>query len=128
VLALGTAAVAVAATFLLGAQAADADAYGGARHVGLALAAAELGVRYPLTVVAEETFFRGWMQPRLGRHGPVIAAVLWAGSHLQQANTIPSLVVVGLFLGLVRWWRGDVRVSGVLHYVSDAAFFVLTYL
>jgi hypothetical protein len=39
---------------------------------------------------------------------------------------MPSLVLFGL--GLVRWWQDNVRLGGVLHYVSNAIFFVSTYL
>lgn len=94
----------------------------------MALAVAELLIRYPLTVIAEEAMFRGWMQPRLGRNGPVLSALLWAVYHLQQVSTIPTLVLFGLALGAVRWWRGNVRSSGLLHYASNAVFFVSTYL
>jgi membrane protease YdiL (CAAX protease family) len=78
-------------------------------------------------VFAEEAFFRGWLQPRLGRHGPVLSAVLWGGYHLQQTSTIPSLILFGLALGALRWWRGTVRIGAGFHFVGDAAFFLSTY-
>jgi membrane protease YdiL (CAAX protease family) len=128
VLALLVGVVAVGVSALVGSSAGSASSFGTVHHAGLALGLAELLVRYPLTVMAEETFFRGWMQPRLGSDGPVLAALLWAAYHLQQVATIPSLVIVGLFLGLLRWMTGNVRLSGVLHYISDAAFFISTYM
>jgi membrane protease YdiL (CAAX protease family) len=85
-------------------------------------------LRYPLTIVSEEAMFRGWMQPRLGRNGPLLSALLWAVYHLQQAAPIPSLILFGLVLGFVRWWTGNIRVGGVLHYLGDAGFFISTYL
>ena len=121
-------AIAVGLSITVGSSATSANSYGTTHHVGVALALAELVVRYPLTVFVEETFFRGFMQPRLGPNGPVLSAVLWGLYHLQQASAIPSLVVFGLALGLLRWWTRTVRVTGLLHYVSDAAFFIGTYL
>ena len=111
----------------IGRSASDASAYGNAHEAGTALVLAEVLLRYPLTVFAEEAFFRGWLQPRLGRNGPVLSAVLWAVYHLQQTSTIPSLVVFGLALGALRWWRGTVRVGATAHYLADVVFFLATY-
>ena len=122
---VGAAAFGVSA--IVGSSATNGATYGSVRQVGLGLAAAELLVRYPISVFVEEAFFRGWMQPRLGRYGPVLSALLWAAWHLQQISTIPSLILFGLVLGFLRWWTGTIRVSGILHYLSNAAFFVSTY-
>jgi membrane protease YdiL (CAAX protease family) len=125
-LVLGAAAFGLSA--LVGSSAGNAHAYGSVRHVGVGLAAAELLIRYPATVLAEEALFRGWLQPRLGRNGPVTAAVLWGMYHLQQISTIPSIIGFGLILGLIRWWTRTIRVTGVLHYLSNAVFYVTNYL
>jgi membrane protease YdiL (CAAX protease family) len=127
-LAVVVGAVAAVVAILTGASATNANTYGRVHHVGLALGLAEIVIRYPLTVLAEEALFRGWMQPRLGSRGPVLSALLWACYHLQQVSTIPSLVIFGLVLGFLRWWKGNVRASGVLHYCSDAIFFLSNYL
>jgi len=126
-LAVVVGAVATVAAIVSSTSATNASTYGRVHHVGLALGLAEIIVRYPLTVIAEEALFRGWMQPRLGRNGPVLSALLWAGYHLQQVATIPSLVIFGLVLGFIRWHRGNVRGTGVLHYCSDAIFFLFNY-
>jgi membrane protease YdiL (CAAX protease family) len=126
--ALVVALLALIAAATVGSSSADTSTYGDTRTVGLALAAAELLVRYPLTVLAEEALFRGWMQPRLGVGGPVLSAVFWAAYHLQQVSTIPSLMLIGLGLGFVRWLTGTVRVTAPLHYAADAAFFVAGYM
>jgi membrane protease YdiL (CAAX protease family) len=128
VLAVLVGAGAVALSMTVGSSATSSNSYGGSHHVGVGLAIAEIVVRYPLTVLVEEAFFRGFMQPRLGRNGPVFSALLWGLYHLQQASTIPSIVVFGLILGLIRWWTRTVRVTGTLHYLSNAAFFVGNYL
>src|SRR5207244_114853 len=87
------AAVVLSAT--LGRSAGQASAYGEVHRAGIGLILAEVLIRYPLNVFAEEAFFRGWLQPRLGESGPVLSAVLWGGYHLQQVSTIPSLVLFG---------------------------------
>jgi len=111
----------------LGTSAGNPSAYGPVRHASLALVLAQLLVCYPLTVVAEETFFRGWLQPRLGPWGPISSALLWSGYHLEQWRTIPSLIPLGIILGVVCWWTGNVRTSSVLHYLSNAIFFIASY-
>jgi hypothetical protein len=58
----------------------------------------------------------------------VIAALLWGAYLLEQVSTIPSLVLFGILLELVRWWLGNVRLTGIVHYASDALFFTTTYL
>jgi membrane protease YdiL (CAAX protease family) len=128
VAALVVGAVALALSQLVGADPTSGATYGPVHEAGFALAVGELLVRYPTTVLVEEAMFRGWMQPRLGVYGPVLSAVVWAGFHLQQVETIPQIVLFGLALGWIRWWTGSVRVTGAVHYVSNAAFFVSNYL
>ena len=119
------AAVVLSAT--VGHSAGQASAYGKVHPAGFGLILAEVLIRYPLNVFAEEAFFRGWLQPRLGANGPVLAAVLWGAYHLQQVSTIPSLVLLGLGLGALRWWQGHVRSTAAVHYVADVVFFLTTY-
>lgn len=125
-LAFTTALAAAIAASTVGVSATAGSTYGSSHHVGLALALAELIVRYPISVLTEEAMFRGWMQPRLGPNGPVIAALLWGAYHLQQVSTIPSLVLFGILFGLVRWWLGNVRLTGIVHLASNALFFITT--
>ena len=113
---------------LLGASASSASTYGTVHKAGLVLVLAEVLVRYPLTVFAEEAFFRGWLQPRLGPRGPVLSGVLWGAYHLQQFRTIPQLLAFGVALGLLRWWRGNVRATATFHYLGDVTFFLSTYM
>jgi membrane protease YdiL (CAAX protease family) len=127
-LALVVAAGAVVALVLTNASAASHSSFGPAHKVGIGVALGELLIRYPLTVLAEEGLFRGVLQPRLGRYGPVLSAVLWGSYHLQQAATIPSLILFGLLLGFFRWQQGDVRLTAALHYAGDAIFFITGYM
>jgi membrane protease YdiL (CAAX protease family) len=82
----------------------------------------ELAVRYPITVVIEESFFRGFLQPRIGLAAPVVIGVLFAIYHLQQYETIPSLVPFGIALGVLRWWLGSIWPGAVFHYAGNAMF------
>jgi membrane protease YdiL (CAAX protease family) len=125
--ALAVGALAGVAAATVGSSSTSAGSYGQVRHVGIALVLAELLIRYPLTVLAEEAFFRGWLQPRLGASGPIASSVLWGMYHLQQAGTMPSLVLLGLVLGFLRSRTGTVRVTAAVHYVANAAFFVVNY-
>jgi membrane protease YdiL (CAAX protease family) len=111
----------------LGTSSGNASAYGTVTKVTVGLLVFELAVRYPLTVFAEESFFRGYLQPRLPWAPPILSGVLWAGFHLQQANTIASLVPLGIALGTIRWWTGNVRTTAAIHYGLNAAFFLTNY-
>jgi membrane protease YdiL (CAAX protease family) len=123
---LGCAALAVI-TSKIGTAAGDASAYDGARTASLAVLAVELLLRYPLTVFAEEALFRGVLYDRVGRWAPVVTGLLFAGHHLQQVSTIPSLIPIGIGLGVLRWWTGSARTSLVVHYLANAVFLVTTY-
>jgi len=108
----------------LGLSPVDPAAYGATRPIGWAVLLVQVLVVYPLTVLAEEAFFRGFLQPRLSLAPPVLSGVLWAAHHLQQAATIPWLVPLGLALGVLRWRRGDIRASGAVHDLGDVLFLV----
>jgi membrane protease YdiL (CAAX protease family) len=82
----------------------------------------ELVARYPATVLAEEAFFRGYLQPRITSAAPVVTGVLFALYHLQQFETIPSLIPFGIALGLLRWWLGTIWPGVVFHYAGNAIF------
>ncbi|MGQ0432502.1 MAG: lysostaphin resistance A-like protein [Microthrixaceae bacterium] len=125
--ALAVVAIAMALSALVGDAATSGASYGSKHQVAFAVLIGELLVRYPLTVFAEEALFRGVLQPRLGRYGPVLAALCWGGYHLQQASTIPQLIAFGIGLGFMRWWTGNVRATAIAHYLGDAVFLILTY-
>jgi membrane protease YdiL (CAAX protease family) len=100
----------------------SASSYGSTGRITTALLLFELLVRYPITVLAEESFFRGFIQPRLTLAAPVVGGLLFAAYHLQQWQTIPSLVPFGIALGLLRWWLGNIWPGAVLHYAGNAMF------
>lgn len=82
----------------------------------------ELVIRYPITVLAEEAIFRGYLQPRIAVAAPVVTGVLFGLYHLQQVETIPSLIPFGIALGLLRWWLGTIWPGVVFHYAGNAMF------
>jgi membrane protease YdiL (CAAX protease family) len=94
------------------------------RFEGRAPTATGVGIKpvYPITVVVEETFFRGFLQSRLSLAPPVTAGVLFALYHLNQWHTIPSLIPYGIALGVLRWWCGSIWVGAGMHYLGDALF------
>ena len=111
----------------IGENPAAGSRYGEVHHATVPLVLLVLLVQYPLTVLAEEVMFRGWLYPRLTRFPIPISAALFAAYHLQQATTIPAVAMFGLALGFLRWQRGNIRACMAAHYAADAIFFLLTY-
>lgn len=126
ILACGAALTAAVNKFGLGGSPADPQSYGGVNRLSILVLVVELLVRYPITVFAEETLFRGWLQPRLPA-GILLSSLLWAGFHLQQIPTIPALIPFGIALGGIRWWTGDIRATLAIHYVGNAIFLIAAY-
>jgi membrane protease YdiL (CAAX protease family) len=104
------------------APAGDATSYGETAKLTTGLLIFELLARYPFQVVAEEAFFRGFLQPRVALAPPVTVGVLFALYHLQQFGTIPSLIPFGIALGLLRWWTGSIWPGVAVHYLGNAMF------
>lgn len=100
----------------------DPESYAPSAELTGALLAFELIVRYPIGVVVEESFFRGFLQPRLAVAAPVVSGILFAMFHLQQWETIPSLIPFGIALGLLRWWLGSIWPGVLFHYAGNALF------
>jgi membrane protease YdiL (CAAX protease family) len=74
--------------------------------------------------VVEEIFHRGLLQPRLvPRLGPPAAigvtAVLFGGSHVQLLQ-FPALVLFGVAVGALAYWRGRLAPAVVAHVVFNA--------
>ncbi len=71
----------------------------------------------------EELYFRGFLLPRISRFG--VWSVLWSGVlfaiyHCWQLYSFPILFVLGISLGLVVWWKKDLRLSIALHVTANA--------
>ena len=52
----------------------------------------------------------------------MVTGVLFAVYHLQQYETIPSLIPFGIALSLMRWWLGTIWPGVVFHYAGNAMF------
>lgn len=73
------------------------------------------GVGGPLI---EELYFRGYLLPRISRLGvgaPVLNALLFAMYHFWQPMNFPSLLGASLVLAFSTWWKGNVRISLLIH-------------
>ena len=103
------------------ASAGDPSSYAPGGRLTIGALALLILVRYPLTVVAEETIFRGYLQRYLG-WGIVLSSFAFAAYHVMQWRTIPSLLPYAFALGVLAAWTGSLFVGGVLHYVMDAGF------
>lgn len=84
----------------------------------------------PLAGAAEEIFFRGYMQTRLGerwsaRAAVVIASACFAALHLEWLHAVLAFAV-GLYLGLVAEIAGSALPAIVCHVVNNAVFTLLT--
>lgn len=77
-----------------------------------------------IPALAEETLFRGYLQPKLARRwSPATAifvtALLFATLHFNPDALIP-LFLVGVLLGLAAWHTGGILLPIVLHFVNNA--------
>ena len=82
--------------------------------------------------VAEELVFRGVLQRNLvqllGRHGGVwLAAALFSAVHLEFFGFVPRLLL-GLVLGYLYEWSGNILVSMAAHFTQNAFQLLLLYL
>jgi membrane protease YdiL (CAAX protease family) len=80
--------------------------------------------------IAEEVFFRGYMQSRLREHWPVPAAVLvtslaFAVLHLSVVHSVLALAL-GLYLGFVAEVSGSTLPAIVCHVVNNVVFTLQT--
>lgn len=80
--------------------------------------------------IAEEVFFRGYMQSRLREHWPVPAAVLvtsvaFAVLHLPVVHAV-SVLALGLYLGFVAEVSGSTLPAIVCHVVNNVVFTLQT--
>ena len=85
-----------------------------------------------LPAVAEETLFRGALQPILkrgfgNRHLAIwVTAVLFALLH-QQFNAFLSIMALGAVLGYLREWSGSLWVPVLMHLINNGLIVILVY-
>jgi Type II CAAX prenyl endopeptidase Rce1-like len=85
-------------------------------------------VRWPISVIAQQVFFFGWLQPRLGpdRRGIPIAVALFVASHAGTPTLLLIMIPIGIAFALERWQTGSVRAGIVTHYAINIALFALS--
>ena len=77
------------------------------------------GIVLPWT---EELYFRGYLLPRITRHGkwsPLIGAVLFGLYHVWQIYGFVGVFLLGAVLSCVVWWKRDIRLSVSLHILAN---------
>jgi hypothetical protein len=84
-------------------------------------------VRWPVSVVAQQVFFFGWLQPRLGadRRSIMITTALFAVSHVATATALLTVLPLGVVFALERWQTGRVRAGIATHYAINVALLAL---
>jgi len=71
----------------------------------------------------EELYFRGYLLPRLSRHGrwaPVLGGLLFGLYHVWQLFSFPTVFLLGTALAFVIWWKRDLRIPIALHVFANA--------
>jgi membrane protease YdiL (CAAX protease family) len=92
--------------------------------ISLALLVATVVVRWPISVVAQQILFFGWLQPRLGDQGPRIAALLYAAFHLANPLLMLTVIPLGFLFAYQRKRTGSIRSGLVTHYAINVAFVI----
>jgi membrane protease YdiL (CAAX protease family) len=70
----------------------------------------------------EELYFRGYLLPRLSRHGtwaPLLGGLFFGLYHVWQLFDFPTVFLLGAALGYVVWWKRDIRISISLHVFAN---------
>lgn len=93
------------------------------RHVPLRrFSVLELLLLALLAGFPEEILFRGAMQPALGL---LISAVIFAALHAINPHYFAYVLLVGIGLGLLAEWRGDLWLVSSFHFAYDAGLLLL---
>jgi len=84
-----------------------------------------------IPAVAEESLFRGVLQPILGRHinkhGAIwITAVIFGLLHNQYLAFL-SITILGALLGYLRYWSDSLWLPTILHFFNNASIVVMVY-
>ena len=71
----------------------------------------------------EELYFRGYLLPRISRYGawaPLVGGLLFALYHGWQLYSFVTVLLLGMALGYVVWWKRDIRIPIALHVFANA--------
>jgi membrane protease YdiL (CAAX protease family) len=97
-----------------------------ATSVGIGVLAGIVLLRWPIAVLAQQVLFFGWLQPRLGRYGPLLAAVLYTAYHVTSDNSLLNIAPLGAIFALTRWQTGGIRAGLAIHYAINVVLYVLS--
>jgi membrane protease YdiL (CAAX protease family) len=70
----------------------------------------------------EELYFRGYLLPRFSRYGrwaPLLGGLFFGLYHIWQLFSFPTMFLLGAALGVVVWWKRDVRIGVGLHVFAN---------
>jgi membrane protease YdiL (CAAX protease family) len=79
-------------------------------------------LRWPISVLAQQTLFFGWLQPRLGDHGPRVAAMLYVAMHVANPFVLVVVTPLGFLFATLRRRTGSIRAGLVTHYILNVVF------
>lgn len=91
-----------------------------------ALVVITFAVRWPISVIAQQVLFFGWLQPRLGRYGLPITIALYSLSHVATPASMIYIIPLGGVFAIERWQTGRIRASIATHYLVNVALFALS--
>jgi membrane protease YdiL (CAAX protease family) len=113
-----------AATVLLGLTGAGVTVINSEMSFPLVLAT--VLVRWPVSVVAQQVLFFGWLQPRLAASGLTTAALLYAGYHLYDPVTAAFVLPLGFAFAYLRQRSGTIYPGIALHWLAQLGFQALS--
>ena len=90
-------------------------------HMSPALLLATTLVWWPISVLAQQTLFFGWLQPRLGSHGPRTAALLYVAMHVFHPLQVLLVIPLAFLFAKLRRETGSIRAGMVVHYLGFVA-------
>ena len=70
----------------------------------------------------EEMYFRGFLLPRISRFGkyaPFLGGFLFGLYHVWQLYGFVTVLILGVILSYVVWWKRDLRLSISLHVFAN---------
>ena len=83
-------------------------------------------VRWPVSVVAEQVLFFGWLQPRLADHRLRTIVLLFAAYHLYSPVLAVLVAPLGLAFAHLRRRTGTIYSGIALHWIVEVGFLSLS--
>jgi membrane protease YdiL (CAAX protease family) len=77
----------------------------------------------------EEMYFRGYLLPRISRFGkaaPLLGGIFFGLYHVWQLYGFVSVLLMGVLLSYLVWWKRDLRLSISMHIFANALAVVMS--